>query len=454
MEKSETYLSLLIPRLAMVLFGAFVISILLYAAGIKSPFEWDEILFARAVEHYDAATNSPHMPGYPAFVLATRIVALAVHDAVKAVQITSLIAAVLALILVFITARKLGLEFFRACLASAVVALCPCFLWFSGTGLSDAAGALSCCAVFWAVLHGGRSLRWTVLTGVLAALAVGIRSQAIYVLAPLSVVALIEWRTKTPLRLVTAAGAAFLTSVAIWLPAILLTGPSRWWAAFLWQLQWVRQERINGLALPYAKWAWIEQGWFIRPFGTAWLAAFFWLSATAGAIILWRSGRRRIVLYCLGVGSVSLLLTMFSLDLRNGSRYILPSLVFFSFLIAGGTGGSRWRGRLMAGATALFMIGSVAWVFPGLALRRSESSPVIRVLEGIRAEYGLKDANVLYEEKLWHHTEWMLGREGYEIHTMSELEEWSRTHQKDLRSIVAICSHRGSTAEDAAFRAE
>ncbi len=33
-----------------------------------SPFEWDEILFMRAMAKYDVAAHAPHPPGYPVFV--------------------------------------------------------------------------------------------------------------------------------------------------------------------------------------------------------------------------------------------------------------------------------------------------------------------------------------------------------------------------------------------------
>lgn len=440
-------------RLLLTVLGASVALVFLYAAGIRSAFEWDEVLFARAVGNFDAAANSPHMPGYPVFVFATRIVALGVHDAVRAVQNTSLIAAVLAVVLVFFSAKKLGLNHPQALAAAAVLALCPCFLWFAGVGLSDAAGVLSSCAVLWAILQREKPVRWAVLTGVLAATAVGVRSQAIYLLVPMGAIAVIEWRGRTLLRVLSAAGAAIVTSLGIWIPAIIVTGPSRWWEAFVWQLKWVRQEQMSGLALPFAPIWWIVQGWLIRPFGTPWLAAPFWILVFSGAGILWHAGKRRLVLYCLGLGLVSLLLAAASLDLRNGPRYILPSLLFFSFLIAGGIGRTHWYEKLMTGATALFMIGSVVWILPGLTLRRSEPAPVMSILEQIGASIAAKDAVVFYEEKLWPHTNWMLERRGFEIHPMGELESWSRAHQEESRSIVTVYSNRRPKPEEASFRA-
>jgi 4-amino-4-deoxy-L-arabinose transferase-like glycosyltransferase len=430
-----------------------VLFVVVFAAGIRSAFEWDEFLFARAVENFDAAANSPHMPGYPLFVLATRMVAFAIPDAIHAVQWTGLIAAMAVLVLAFFLGRKLGLDRLRACTAVAVVALLPCFLWFAGVGLSDVAGLLMCGAVLWSILHENRPLCWALLTGVLAAAAVGVRTQSVYLMGPLAIVAVIEWREKTVLRVLSASGAAILTSIGIWVPAILLTGPTRWWEAFLWQLKWVRQEQMNGLALPYAPMSWIVKGWLVRPFGTPWLAGLFWILVLGGAWILWRAGKRRLVLYCLGIGLVSLVVATLSLDLRDGPRYILPSLFFFSFLVAGGVGVSRWYERSMAIGIVVFLVASLVWIAPGLALRRSEPAPVVDVLEQIAASVEPRDVVVFYEEKLWPHVYWILERRGFEIHPIGDLDDWTRDHQEEPRSLVSVHSNRRPTPDEASWKA-
>ncbi len=320
---------------------AAVALILVYVLGVQTPFEWDEILFARAVEHYDAAANSPHMPGYPVFVLAARLVSFGVPDAVRAVQITSLTAAFLTLALVFFLGRRLGLTVLQACGGLFLLAGCPSFLWFAGVGLSDISGALSSCAVLWAILQDRAPIRSAVLAGFLAAIAVGVRSQAIYFLAPMVVVALFEWRVDRLRRVLAATAATVVTSFGIWFTVVFLTGPGRWWSAFVWQFQWVRQEQTHGLALPFAPMSWIVQGWFIRPFGTPWLAAGFWALVLCGAGVLWHGGRRRLVVYGLGIGLVSLMLAAFSLDLRDEPRNILPSQEIITLIAVVGIGEAR-----------------------------------------------------------------------------------------------------------------
>ena len=45
---------------ALALYGA-----LLWVTRPATPFEWDEVLYQRALDHYDVAVHSPHPPGVP-----------------------------------------------------------------------------------------------------------------------------------------------------------------------------------------------------------------------------------------------------------------------------------------------------------------------------------------------------------------------------------------------------
>ena len=55
----------IVPPWAVAL-AAYAAVLLIYRP--VSPFEWDEILFMRAMAKYDVAAHAPHPPGYPAFV--------------------------------------------------------------------------------------------------------------------------------------------------------------------------------------------------------------------------------------------------------------------------------------------------------------------------------------------------------------------------------------------------
>src|SRR5215468_2772331 len=45
-----------------------------------SLWEWDDILFARALHKYDLATHSPHPPGFPILVAMARLAFWVLHD--------------------------------------------------------------------------------------------------------------------------------------------------------------------------------------------------------------------------------------------------------------------------------------------------------------------------------------------------------------------------------------
>ena len=40
----------------------------------RTPWDWDELLFMRALDHFDVASHRPHPPGFPLFIGAAKIV--------------------------------------------------------------------------------------------------------------------------------------------------------------------------------------------------------------------------------------------------------------------------------------------------------------------------------------------------------------------------------------------
>jgi hypothetical protein len=68
-----------------------VYGLLLWVLRPVTPFEWDEVLFLRSLEHVDVLDHSPHPPGFPAYVYWARLVHVALPDPLTAVQVATLL---------------------------------------------------------------------------------------------------------------------------------------------------------------------------------------------------------------------------------------------------------------------------------------------------------------------------------------------------------------------------
>ena len=138
----------------------------------RSLWDWDEALFATGVRSYDVTQHHPHPPGFPLFMLAAKLVHVAVHDEFRAVQAVTLLGAIALFPALFFLARELRFSFFAAAGGAALYAFFPAVWLFGGTAFSDipsTALVLAACALL---------LRGNVLPGaIVLAISVGFRSQ-------------------------------------------------------------------------------------------------------------------------------------------------------------------------------------------------------------------------------------------------------------------------------------
>jgi hypothetical protein len=140
--------------------------------------EWDEVLYARSLRHYDVATHSPHPPGYPVYVAAAKIFATAGIDPIHATQLVSVMAALLALVNLSRLLAGWGLRK-EGWYVALTLALLPVFIFAANLGLTE---MLACALSLWGlrrlwVLHERGDSLAAVLFGAAAALSLGARPQ-------------------------------------------------------------------------------------------------------------------------------------------------------------------------------------------------------------------------------------------------------------------------------------
>ncbi|MBV9070750.1 MAG: hypothetical protein JO093_10725 [Acidobacteria bacterium] len=123
-------------RSIVVILALFVAATRLYAIS-HSMWDWDEALFASALQHYDVSQHHPHPPGFPLFFALAKLARIFIHDDFHALRAISVVSSLLLFPAIFALARSLRFRF-RTCLTAALLF---CFLpnvWYwGGTGFTD-----------------------------------------------------------------------------------------------------------------------------------------------------------------------------------------------------------------------------------------------------------------------------------------------------------------------------
>ena len=382
-----------------------------------SPFEWDEILFMRAMERFDIAAHSPHPPGYPVYVGMAKPFHWLGADAQLALQLVAMIGAVAALCLLWLLARRLGATRAEATCAAALLAATPAFVFNANVGMSDTLGTAGALAGVLALLAAWDRPERLPLAAAICGVALGVRPQVGEALLPFAaVVAGHAARAGRWRSLGGAAAAGVGASLACWLPAVLLTGPARFLGALRGQFRWIMEVDHSG-QFSQASFGTLADRWLVAPFGSLGLALPFWCLVVVGAILHWRAGRRRLVTVCLAAGGGYLVLAMWTLHIAPSVRYVLPAVPFLA-LLAGGIAavGGRVASRLAVAAVAGWCLVALTIVAgPALDVRRRRPAPVAEAMDWISTNFKPERTTVVYTGGLRPHVTLVLARRGFKV---------------------------------------
>ncbi len=400
-----------LPRLALAALAAY--ALLLWISRPVAPFEWDEVLFQRAVLHYDVATHSPHPPGFPAYVGAAKAVDAVTRNPLLALQIVGVLAAVAAVAATWALARRLGVPPAAAAAAAALVAASPEFLYSAALGISDVPGTAAAVVAALALAAAAGRPALLPLAGAACGLLAGIRPQSGAVLVPALVWAVVvaargrRWRD-----LALGAVAALAVAAACWVPAIAVTGPQRWWAATASHLRYMDTVE-RPLRLPGARLADVARWWLSGAFFGWSFALPLWVLVITGAAVLWRTGRKRPVALAGGAATLHIGIAMFTQNQTESLRYILPALPFLA-LLAGGTLASpgRWARRVATAAVTVWCLAAAAWTSPAL-IERQKPGPVWAALTWIKTHCDPAITLVEYDHVMAPQVQYVLGRAGF-----------------------------------------
>lgn len=353
----------------------------------------DSINFALGVRTFDVANHQPHPPGYPLFMALGKAAHAFVASDAHALALLSLVSGALGLVVLVEWYRRVdggARAGERAVLATLVAVTSPLYWLTASRPLSDVTGLLSALGVQWLTLAAARES--TLMTaGFLAALATGVRSQVVWLTAPLLVWRLVIAPAGGRGRLAVRLLAAFVAGGLVWgVPLVALTGgPATYWRVLFAQgaedLSGVRmlwttptlQELAS--ALYYA---------FLAPWAVVWVGGIVLVAATAGLARLWREQRSTLIV--LGVACGPYLLFDLLFQETFTTRYALPLVVPVAYLVVAGASWLPARLSVVA-VVALAACNAHAGV-TSLAGYAREQAPAFRMLGDMQAVHALAPA--------------------------------------------------------------
>ncbi len=400
-------------RLALAALAAY--GILLWVSRPATPFEWDEVLAQRAVLRYDVANHSPQPPGFPAYIGAAKAVNLVTRNPLLALQVVGIVAALSALAATWALARRMGAPPAAAAAAAALLGASPEFLYSAAVGISDVSGTSAAVAAALALVAAAERPALLPLAGAACGVLAGIRPQSGAVLVPAlvwAVAAAVRGRRWRGLALAGLSAAA--VAAASWVPAILVTGPQRWWSATTWHVQYMatveRTRHLPGARLgDLASW-WLSGSVFGWGFAIP-----LWALVIAGTVVLVRTGRGRLAALAGGAVALHLVAALFTMNETVSLRYILPALPFMALLAGGALAApSGLVRRTAAAVVTLWCLAAVAWTSPALIERR-QPGPVWAALSWVKEHYDPATTRVVFDGVATPQVQYVLGRAGFQI---------------------------------------
>jgi hypothetical protein len=379
----------------------------------------DAINFAMGVREFDVARHQPHPPGYPIFILMGKIARMFVSvlpgagragaaPEAGALAIWGVIGGALSALSLAALFTRVEDDQRRALAAMALTLVCPLFWFTASRALSDMPGfacvlasqALAAAAFArqrgWSarareegqgsivaaeVVSSGRLI---VLSALIAGLAIGVRSQTLWLTLPLIAVVIVDRAGRAAAGALLGAGLSFGIGVLLWfIPMIVASGgPAR----FINALTSQAGEDFGGVdmlvtsAQPARRLILNLLQTFVSPWVSLPLAAVILAFAAIGFLVMLRGSRRGLTL----LGAMAAPYALFHLAFQENEtvRYAMPLVPAVVYLAIRGLDGVLRR-AMPLGAAAL--VAACAFIgVPALQAYTHETSPVFHLFADMR----------------------------------------------------------------------
>jgi hypothetical protein len=371
----------------------------------------DSLNFALGVHDFDPSRHQPHPPGYPVFIALAKIARAIVPSDARAL---ALLGAVFGALGVFplrwiyqdleaLDARQTGTERLTVSLALLLTIASPLYWFNAGRPMSDVPGlavTLAAQAALVAALVRQRlnpertpdalaaSGSRIVLGAFLSALAIGMRSQAVWLTLPLLALVLLQRAGRGAAGALLGSIMTFTIGVLVWaVPLVIASGGV---TAYRTAIAVQGSEDFAGvdmlLSNPSARrlaFALLET--FIYPWASSALGWTIFALAAVGALSLLRSAPRVVLL--LGVLVTPYLFVHLLVQETRTTRYALPLIPAMAYLAVKGVnviGGRKPRRAYASVVVGLLVIWSLLVTLPAIRVYSREGSPAFAALAELR----------------------------------------------------------------------
>lgn len=352
-------------------------------AVARTPFDWDEVLFALAVDEYNVSEHHPHPPGYPLFVAAAKAVHWLGIEEFRSLQVIVVLGGLLLFPALFRFGRELGFDFATSVAGATIFAFLPNVWVYGGTGFSDVpatAVGFAACAL---LLRGRSEARAYVVGAMLLGVAAGIRPPYLVIGAIPALVA--TWHRLRARNYVAVLVAIVLGGTIVagsYLGAALAsTSIEDYGAAVRAQSQYVRDvdsfRNPGRTPLPQ-----VAKTFFLWPIqqraqmaGLALLAMISLVAAIAK--------RRPAPLLTTAVFAPFAIMAWLTLDENAAGRYAISYMAMHALLAADGLRVLARNARLQSVLAATVVAVFAVWTWPALVTQRTTDAPPAAALSWV-----------------------------------------------------------------------
>ncbi len=382
--------------------GLAAIGLLLLCAALRATslpasfWEWDEINFARALHKFDIVGHSPQPPGFPVFVMVSRLAWFFLRDDQAALLAVNLVAGCFLGVVLYLIFCEVLPDRMLA-LGAAIAGCCtPAVLLPSVMARSDLAAMVAGLWIILMLLRGRSSRRWLLSGGAALGLGMGLRvTIAPLAIGVLTVVLLDRLRRREWSLVIGAAALALLGYLSWYLPTAIHTG----WAEYrrLTAGHWSYLMVHDSLWSSY--WTWEErwQGAFIRIWGEQRAALTVCSLGVFGLLVLLWQRHWRSVGWLLTIFLPFLLFTFIFNSPMGIIFYSMPYVPLFTTFATCGVmllfrPLDRLAGRRVTSGLGLMAVMALSgwmvdWCGPAIRMLRRESSPPVRAIAALRRQF-------------------------------------------------------------------